>query len=116
MKEIVTKIFAALLVVWYLVGIIGFDVHTCSGSGRSFVVAFFEEMTCEEIHPEHSCDPAACCADEHENPAVQMIISLLRLQGPFLMTTIAIMKNAHAAIAHAWTFMPVRSVTSMKQV
>ena len=66
MKEIVTKIFAALLVVWYLVGIIGFDVHTCSGSGRSFVVAFFEEMTCEEIHPEHSCDPAACCADEHE--------------------------------------------------
>ena len=66
MNKLVTKIFAALLVGWYLIGIIGFDVHTCSGSGRSFVVAFFEGMTCEDIHPEHSCDPAACCADKHE--------------------------------------------------
>lgn len=66
MKGLITKIFAVLLVGWYMMSIIGFGVHTCSGSGKSFVVAFFEEMTCEEIHPEHSCDPAACCADEHE--------------------------------------------------
>lgn len=66
MKGIVTKFFAAMLVVWYLVGIIGFDVHTCSGSGRSFAVAFFEGVTCEDIHPEHCCDPSACCADKHE--------------------------------------------------
>lgn len=65
MKKLGTKIFAALLVLWYLTGIIGFGMHTCNGSGRSFVVAFFEEMTCEDIHPEHSCgcghDHAACC-------------------------------------------------------
>ena len=51
-----------------------------------------------------------------QNLAVQMIISLLRSPEPFLMMTIAIMTNVHVAIAHAWTFMPVRSVTSMKQV
>lgn len=66
MKKVCTKIFAALLVVWYLVGIIGFDMHTCNGSGRSFVVAFFEGMSCEDIHPEHVCDEASCCAVEHE--------------------------------------------------
>lgn len=67
MKKVCTKIFAALLVVWYLVGIIGFDMHTCNGSGRSFVVAFFEGMTCEDIHPEHACSPSSCCANEHSH-------------------------------------------------
>lgn len=65
MKGIFTKIVAALLVIWYSMSIIGFDVHTCSGSGRSFVVTFVEGLTCEEIHPEHSCDKPSCCADAH---------------------------------------------------
>lgn len=65
MKGIFTKIIAVLLVVWYSMSIIGFDVHTCSGSGRSFVVTFVEGLTCEEIHPEHRCDKSACCADAH---------------------------------------------------
>lgn len=67
MKGLITKVFAALLVGWYLMCIIGFGVHTCSGSGKSFLVPFFESLTCEEIHPEHSCDPSACCASVHEH-------------------------------------------------
>lgn len=66
MKGLITKMFAALLVGWYMMSIIGFGVHTCSESGKSFVVAFYEEMTCDEIHPEHSCDKASCCADKHQ--------------------------------------------------
>lgn len=64
MKGLITKVFAALLVGWYLMGVIGFGVHTCSGSGKSFVVAFYEEMTCEEIHPEHG-HVHDCCAHHH---------------------------------------------------
>ncbi|MBR5300252.1 MAG: hypothetical protein IKU36_08395 [Bacteroidales bacterium] len=66
MKGLVTKVFAALLVGWYLMSIIGFGVHTCSGSGKSFVVAFYEEMTCEEIHPEHG-HVHDCCAHHHDS-------------------------------------------------
>lgn len=65
MKGLITKIFAALLVGWYMMSIIGFGVHTCSGSGKSFVVAFYEEMTCEEIHPEHGHEHD-CCAHHHD--------------------------------------------------
>ncbi len=64
MKNVIIKVLALLLSVWYSMSIIGFDVHTCNGSGRSFVVTFLEGLTCEEIHPEHSCDKAVCCADK----------------------------------------------------
>ena len=71
MKGLITKVFAALLVGWYLMSIIGFGVHTCMDSGKSFLVAFYEGATCEDIHPEHHCEPAACCSsarhDSHEH-------------------------------------------------
>ncbi len=67
MKTVIIKILAILLTVWYSMSIIGFDVHTCSGSGRSFVVTFVEGLTCEDIHPEHSCDRTSCCTHSHDN-------------------------------------------------
>ena len=66
MKGIIIKVLAVVMTVWYSMSIIGFDVHTCSGSGRSFVSTFIEGLTCEEIHPEHSCSHASCCHAEHE--------------------------------------------------
>ena len=67
MKGLITKVFAALLVGWYVMSIIGFGVHTCQDSGKSFVVAFYEGATCEEIHPDHHCEPAACCGTAHHD-------------------------------------------------
>lgn len=67
MRNVVIKVVAVLLAVWYLMSIVGFDVHTCNGSGRSFIASFVEGMTCEDIHPEHVCDPSACCADSHDD-------------------------------------------------
>ncbi len=61
MKKVIIKILAVLLTVWYSVSVIGFDVHTCNGSGRSFVVTFIKGLTCEDIHPEHSCNKVSCC-------------------------------------------------------
>lgn len=65
MKGAFIKILAVLLTIWYSMSIIGFDVHTCKGSGRSFVTTFVEGMSCEEIHPEHGCTPLECCSHEH---------------------------------------------------
>lgn len=55
MKNIVKKYCSAILVLWYCVSIIGFDVHTCNGSGRSFLANFISGMSCTDIHPEHVC-------------------------------------------------------------
>ncbi len=65
MRNLIVKTFAALLLVWYSMSIIGFDVHTCNGSGRSFVVTFIEGLTCEDIHPDHHCSASACCSEKH---------------------------------------------------
>lgn len=66
MKGVIIKVLAVVMTVWYSMSIIGFDVHTCSGSGRSFVSTFIEGLTCEDIHPEHSCSHVSCCHAEHE--------------------------------------------------
>mgnify|MGYP003294115270 CR=1 FL=1 len=57
------KISAIALVIWYLVSIIGFGVHTCSTNQRSFVTTFVSGMTCEDIHPEDHCADSHDCAD-----------------------------------------------------
>ena len=72
MRNMSLKICTVLLVVWYFMSIIGFGVHTCMGSQRSFVTSFISGMTCEDVHPEHSCchSHEECCShhdeDEHE--------------------------------------------------
>ncbi len=77
MKGVIIKVLAVVMTVWYSMSIIGFDVHTCSGSGRSFVSTFIDGLTCEEIHPEHSCshvssrpsdhEAHSCCGDHHHD-------------------------------------------------
>ena len=64
------KISAMLLVVWYCMSIIGFDVHTCNASGQTFVVTFAEGNTCADVHPEHHCckshkAESHCCQSEN---------------------------------------------------
>jgi len=61
MRTMVMKISALLLVIWYCMSIIGFDVHTCRESGRSFVTSSILGTECEDIHPEHHHDH--CCSD-----------------------------------------------------
>ena len=61
MKNVVTSITAMLLVVWYSLSVIGFDVHTCSGSGRTFIATVISGTDCEDIHPGHVKSPCRCC-------------------------------------------------------
>ena len=60
MKNVATRIFAFLLVLWYALSIIGFGVHTCSESNRSFLTSFISGDECEKIHPTESCGRACC--------------------------------------------------------
>ncbi len=67
MKKLWIKFTALVLLLWYCLSIIGFDIHTCRENGRSFVATFVDGMTCEEIHPEHSCEHISCCSMAHDD-------------------------------------------------
>lgn len=65
MRSIVMKYLAALLVVWYSLSIIGFDVHSCTKTGETFVASIAAGVSCEDIHPEHSCSShGSCCGHD----------------------------------------------------
>ena len=62
------KISALLIIVWYSMSIIGFDVHTCLSSGRTFIATFAKGVSCTDIHPEHHCCKSDCCGThDHDN-------------------------------------------------
>ncbi len=66
MKEKLLRLSAMLLVLWYCFSVIGFNVHTCRASGRSFIATFVSGLSCSDIHPEHSCghDHSSCASME----------------------------------------------------
>lgn len=90
MKKILIKVAAVMALVWYSLGIIGFDVHTCNASGRSFIATFVKGTSCEDIHPDHGCGhehhdctcghhhseetvvsyPQHCCTDDYQALAI----------------------------------------------
>ena len=59
------KYASVLLVLWYSLSIIGFDVHSCKSTGEVFVASLAGGVTCEDIHPEHSCKSHGGCCDHH---------------------------------------------------
>ena len=70
------KYASALLVLWYSLSIIGFDVHSCMATGEVFIASLVGGIGCEDVHPEHSYKShggrcwhhavPSCCADHHE--------------------------------------------------
>ena len=62
MKNVLTSLTAIMLVVWYSLSVIGFDVHTCSDSGQTYIATVASGFSCADIHPEthpvagHSAD------------------------------------------------------------
>ena len=65
MKNVLTSLAAMLLVIWYSLSVIGFDVHTCSSSGESYVTTVIGGTTCEDIHPEPHKKACSCCRHCH---------------------------------------------------
>ena len=79
MKRTFTSFAAVLLVLWYLLSVIGFDVHTCAASGETYIATIATGFTCEDLHSNrhnheecHSC----CCShhdDEKEEESAQSL-------------------------------------------
>ena len=66
MKNLGTRVFAFMLLVWYCLSIIGFGVHTCSESNRSFLTSFISGIACDDIHPSDRCNESCCSAKKHK--------------------------------------------------
>ena len=66
-RNVLIRVSAIFVLIWYSLGIIGFNVHTCSASERSFIVSFLEDMSCESIHPSDHCgaEQTCCCCCSH---------------------------------------------------
>ena len=70
MKNVFTYFVAAFMLVWYSLSVIGFDVHTCNGSGETYIATLASGFSCEDIHPEHQKAVCGCChSGEPENCA-----------------------------------------------
>lgn len=67
-KYLVSFCCIALLTV-YTLGIIGFDIHTCSSTKETFSVSILSGTECSDIHPEHAhqCITCHCCAEHNAN-------------------------------------------------
>lgn len=66
MRKMFVKYASVLLVLWYSLSIIGFDVHSCKSTGEVFVASLAGGVSCEDIHPEHSCKSHGGCCCHHE--------------------------------------------------
>ncbi len=74
MKNVLTSISAMLLVVWYSLSVIGFDVHTCSTSGETYIATVASGFSCDDIHPDshkasahHAHKGCKCCHSHKED-------------------------------------------------
>lgn len=78
MKSVFLKYISALMAVWYCMSIIGFDVHSCTVTGSTFVNSVLSGTTCEDVHPEHDrcCHGSCChsaCGHDHGLPSSEKI-------------------------------------------
>lgn len=74
MKNVLTSISAMLLVVWYSLSVIGFDVHTCNTSGETYIATVASGFSCDDLHPDshqtsthHGHSGCSCCHSHKED-------------------------------------------------
>lgn len=78
MKSVFLKYVSALMAVWYCLSIIGFDVHSCTVTGSTFVNSVLSGVECEDVHPEHDCccHGSCChsgCSHDHKVPSKENV-------------------------------------------
>ena len=68
MKKVFTPFATALLVLWYLLSVIGFGVHTCNSTGETYIATVASGFTCEDLHPDrHTHTTCHTCCGCHKN-------------------------------------------------
>lgn len=61
--SIIQAIFCVLLCSWYLMSVVGFDIHTDHHDSRTYVVSLLSNTSCESIHPGDEC----ACEHHHHH-------------------------------------------------
>ena len=69
MKRVFTSLTASLFVLWYLLSVIGFGVHTCTSTGETYIATVATGFACEDLHPARHTHAAchSCCGCHHED-------------------------------------------------
>ena len=77
MKKVFTSFAAPLLLVWYLLSVIGFGVHTCFRTGETYIATVATGFSCEELHPDkhHHQKGHTCCCCSHEQTDTESVDS-----------------------------------------
>lgn len=81
-NTVLTKVLAAVTILFYVAATVGFDIHTDSEHGRTYIHSLLSDLSCESIHPDTPCchhhdgecgcedrgceDDEDCCSDDSE--------------------------------------------------
>ena len=60
------KAMSLMLTLWYMIAVVGINIHTCATSGLTYVSPLPFGMSCSEIHHDiHCCDHHdGCCSND----------------------------------------------------
>ncbi|MGN0188315.1 MAG: hypothetical protein ACI395_02245 [Candidatus Cryptobacteroides sp.] len=80
MKEKLTQSVALLMLAWYCLCLVGFDVHTCRISGESVLSPLVVSSDCEDLHHHdshhhHSGMACRCCLPDEGHSDCEAIVT-----------------------------------------
>lgn len=61
--HVIQALCCILLCGWYLMSVVGFDIHTDHHDDCTYVVSLLSDLSCEKIHPEDECACGHCGHD-----------------------------------------------------
>lgn len=80
----IIKFLSFAMIVWYVLCVMGFDIHTCRHSGKTYMVSLVAATECADIHPDMQCNvhSADChCDDVCKDGCCSDDIKVLSLTG-----------------------------------
>ena len=83
--NIFTKTASVLVAIWYLIAVVGFDIHNCSDNGRVYIEPLIAGISCDDIHPDTPCGCGHCheagCHCHEDEDCCSDTIEYLQLSG-----------------------------------
>lgn len=73
--SIIQALCCILLCGWYLMSVVGFDIHTDHHDDCTYVVSLLSNLSCENIHPEDECGCEDCDHDDCEDESDYLVIT-----------------------------------------
>ena len=71
-RQRLIKMVSLLLCLWYVISLVGFDIHRCGDDGHTYVALLTSDISCSSLHPQTPCHHhgeaccGCCCEDHHD--------------------------------------------------